>query len=93
MTQTKDELVSEIISLVTKLAESTEEQSEQPVEMLTIKECTDVIRGLSEHTVRQLIAQHKLSCIRTGQGLRGKILVNKAELLAYFQKLKTGKEG
>jgi hypothetical protein len=56
----------------------------KPVEMLTIKECTKVIQGLSEHTVRQLVAQDKVKYIRTGQGKRGKILVNKADLLEYF---------
>ena len=85
---TKEELVSEIISLVEQLAD-TQVDSIQPdsqtVEMLTIKDCPQVIRGLSEHTVRQLIAQGKLPSVRTGQGRHGKILVNKADLLAYFQ--------
>ena len=56
------------------------------VEMLTIKECAEVIQGLSEHTVRQLVTQGKVKFIRTGEGKRGKILVNKADLVAYFQK-------
>ena len=56
----------------------------RPVEMLTIKECTGLIHGLSEHTVRQLVAQKKVKFIRTGQGKRGKILINKEDLLAYF---------
>ena len=85
--QTKEELVSEIMALVTQLADAQEtEQANQTVEMLTIRECTDVIRGLSEHTVRILIAQGKLPCVRTGQGLRGKILINKADLIAYFNR-------
>ena len=61
-----------------------DEEEKAPVEKKPVKECTGVIRGLSEHTVRQLIAQGKLPSIRTGQGVRGKILVNKADLLAYF---------
>ncbi len=52
--------------------------------MLTIKECTEVVRGLSEHTIRQLITQDKLPHIRTGQGKRGKILVSKTALLNYI---------
>ena len=85
--QTKEEIVSEIISLVTQLADSQEaEQADQTVEMLTIRECTEVIRGLSEHTIRILISQGKLPCVRTGQGLRGKILINKADLIAYFNR-------
>ncbi|MDE6021084.1 MAG: helix-turn-helix domain-containing protein [Ruminococcus sp.] len=56
----------------------------EKVEMLTIKECTEVVQGLSEHTVRQLVAQGKVKSIRTGEGKRGKILVNKDDLVAYF---------
>ena len=54
------------------------------VEMLTIKECTEVIQGLSEHTIRQLVKQGKVKSVRTGEGKNGKILVNKADLIAYF---------
>lgn len=52
--------------------------------MLTIKECTELIKGLSEHTVRQLVAQGKVKYIRTGQGKHGKILVNKEDLVHLF---------
>ena len=88
MMNTKEKLVSEIIALVEQLADtpgdSTQHDS-QTVDMLTIKDCPKVIRGLSEHTVRQLIAQGKLPSVRAGRGRHGKILVNKADLLAYFQ--------
>ena len=84
----KEKLISEITDLIEKYTIS-ENLPVQPmdasVELLTIRECTEVIRGLSAHTVRQLIAQGKLPSVRTGQGRRGKILVNKADLLAYFQ--------
>lgn len=60
-------------------------ESEPPkVEMLTIKESTAIISGLSEHTVRKLVKQGKVKSIRTGEGKNGKILVNKADLVAYF---------
>lgn len=52
--------------------------------MLTIKECTEAVKGLNEYTVRQLIARKEIPSIRTGQGKRGKILVPKAALLRYF---------
>lgn len=55
-----------------------------PVEVLTIKECTEAVKGLSEHTVRKLIAQGKLPYMRAGDGQRGKMLINKVDLLAYF---------
>lgn len=56
----------------------------QVVEMLTIKECTEAVKGLNEYTVRQLVLRKELPSIRTGQGKRGKILVPKAALMAYF---------
>ena len=62
-----------------------ETSRKKPVEMLTIKECTQAVKGLSEHTVRQLVAQNKVKYIRTGQGKRGKILINKEELLKVFE--------
>ena len=57
----------------------------EKVEILTVKECTKVIRELSEHTVHQLVAQNKVRYMRTGQGKRGKILINKADLIKYFE--------
>ena len=89
-TTQKKEIVDNIIDLLIQLTDdkaSTQiSQETKPVEMLTIKECTDVIHGLSEHTVRQLVAQGKVKSVRTGEGKRGKILVNKSDLVAYFQK-------
>ena len=52
--------------------------------MLTIKECANAVHGVSEHSIRQIVAQGKVKSVRTGEGKRGKILVNKADLLAYF---------
>ena len=90
MTQTrKNEIVDSIMNLLIQLTadeDAVETQKPKPVEMLTIKECTEAVQGLSEHTVRQLVAQNKVKYIRTGQGKRGKILVNKEDLLRYFEK-------
>ena len=58
--------------------------NDDTIEMLTVKECAQTIHGLSEHTVRQLVAQNKIPYIRTGQGKRGKILINKRALLDYL---------
>ncbi len=52
--------------------------------MLTVKECAALVNGLSEHTVRQLVAQGKIAYVRAGSGVRGKILVSKASLLKYL---------
>ncbi len=97
MTSTrKEELLNQILDLMTAVAYDREpdgfktntitKSADNPVEMLTVKECTEVIQGLSEHTVRQLVAQGKVKSVRTGEGKRGKILVNKADLISYFQK-------
>ena len=59
------------------------EQQDKPTEMLTIHEAAQTVKGLSEHTVRQLVAQGKVPSIRTGAGKNGKILIPKAALLDY----------
>ena len=88
--KTKQELIAQIIAMLNAVIEVDNEQqvtemkSAAPIEMLTIKECTEAVKGLSEHTVRQLVAQEKIPYIRTGRGKRGKILVSKAGLLEYL---------
>ena len=57
--------------------------TEQPAELLTLKECTELVKGLSEHTVRQLAVQGIIPSIRTGTVRSSKILINKAALLRY----------
>lgn len=82
----KNVIVDDIMALLIQLTdgEAVAETKTKPVEMLTIKECTEAVKGLSEHTVRQLVAQGKVKYIRTGQGKRGKILVNKEDLVHLF---------
>ena len=87
--ENKTEIMAQIVALLSQLIDentnvTTENKSSAPVEMLTIKECTKAVSGLSEHTVRQLVAQKKIPYIRTGQGKRGKILISKAALLEYL---------
>ena len=89
MTQAKkQDIITKVTSLLSKLldeGESTIESStEQPVEMLTIRECTQEIRGLNEFTIRQLIARNEIPFVRAGQGKNGKILIPKAALIAYL---------
>lgn len=45
------------------------------------------VKGLSEHTVRMLIARGELASLRTGEGKHGKILVPKKILLDYIHKI------
>lgn len=84
----KNAIVDDIMALLIQLTdeETTQETTrKKPIEMLTIKEYTQVIKGLSENTVHQLVAQSKVKYIRTGQGKCGKILINKEELLKVFE--------
>ena len=92
-TTQKKEIVDNILELLIQLTEDGENFATQTtkapttdkVEMLTIKESAALISGLSEHTVRQLVKQGKVKSVRTGAGRNGKILVNKADLVEYFQ--------
>ena len=88
-TNRKSALIAQLVNILSELIEANDseqvtEVSTGAVEMLTVKECTEAVRGLSEHTVRKLIKQGKLPYLRTGDGVNGKMLINKADLLAYF---------
>lgn len=88
-TNRKNEFIAQLVSILSELIETNDseqvaEVTPNAVEVLTIKECTEAVKGLSEHTVRKLIAQGKLPYMRAGDGQRGKMLINKADLLAYF---------
>lgn len=87
----KSELIAQLVNVLSELIETNDseqvaEVSTSAVEMLTVKECTEAVKGLSEHTVHKLIAQGKLPYLRAGDGQRGKMLVNKADLLDYFSR-------
>ena len=92
MEKNKTEIIAQIVALLSQLVENEDYKKNEsaavsaatPVEMLTIKESAELISGLSEHTVRQLVRQGKVKSVRTGEGRNGKILVNKADLIAYF---------
>ena len=86
-TERTREILQQITVLLNSLTESEPAQQEtkqEKVEMLTVRECSEVIKGLNEYTVRQLIARKEIPSVRTGQGKNGKILVPKAALLSYF---------
>ena len=88
----KKELITQIAQLLEQLIEAEAPEPatrpaplvEETLEMLTVKECAALVNGLSEHTVRQLVAQGKIAYVRAGSGVRGKILVSKASLLKYL---------
>ena len=85
-------LMQQLIAILTQLialdqADSTpisDTTVQQPIEMLTIPEVMAMGTGLSEHTLRKLVAQRKIYSIRTGEGKRGKILISKSSLVEYL---------
>ena len=91
----KIEIVDAITELLKKLIENDEDsikyaeekKESEPLEMLTVKECADQIKGLTENTVRQLVKQDKLPHIRSGKGERGKILIKKSDLYECINKM------
>ena len=87
MKRKQTEIIDRILDLLTVLVddEPAEKQAEpQLMEMLTIKECIEAVRGISEHTIRKLVAQGRVRYIRTGEGEHGKILIAKQSLLDYL---------
>ena len=81
------EILTQIMMLVTEMAEDipdapvTAEPEPKKVELLTVKECAELIPGLSVNTIRELVKQGKIESIRAGKGIRGKILIYKHSLL------------
>ena len=85
----KENLISQFIVFINNIPSETDTQipasaQNERLELLTVKECAETVGGLSECTVRQLVAQGRLPYIRSGAGKRGKILIPKAALLEYF---------
>ena len=88
----KQQIISQIVLLLEQLIETQPSEpapqsiieKDKPLEMLTVKECAALVNGLSEHTVRQLVAQDKVAYVRAGNGVRGKILVSKVSWLKYL---------
>ena len=87
------EIITQINELLIKLIEEdaahelptpSTSLTEAPLEMLTVKECAALVSGLTEHTVRQLVAQDKIAYVRAGIGRNGKILISKISLLKYL---------
>ncbi len=56
------------------------------IKLITIRECTHLIPGLSYYTVRSLIERGEIQAFRTGKGKGGKILVYKKSFLEFFEK-------
>ena len=52
--------------------------------MITIKQCRELLPGISYYTIKELINRGDVKYFRTGQGKHGKILVYKQSFLEYF---------
>lgn len=82
----RQQLITAITTAIETVFDSEDKsdvREDKLTELLTIHEATQTVKGLSEHTVRQLVAQGKVPSIRTGAGKNGKILIPKAALLDY----------
>lgn len=59
--------------------------NESQIELVTIRDCTKLIPGISYYSIRQLAEQKKIKSFRTGQGKNGKILIFKDSFLNFFK--------
>lgn len=86
----KSYLISQLSFLLDQMVDTPEEQKavkDGPREMLTLQECTEVIKGVSAHAIRVLIAKGEIQALRVEESSRARILVPKDSLLAYFDRL------
>ena len=83
--QAIDSLLLQLIDDWDKRVEDDDDKPEETTaEMLTIKECSEIAKGLFEHTIRQLALQGKIPSVRTGRGKNGKILISRHALIRYL---------
>lgn len=85
---TNEEIIMKIAELVVLLINQNKSEAKMAdtdsIEMLTVTEAIEEFPGLTRSTLRQLIAQNKIRNFRAGEGNNGKILINKASLVAYL---------
>lgn len=85
---TNEEIVTKIAELVVLLINQNKSEAKKAetdsIEMLIVTEAIEEFPGLTRSTLRQLIAQNKIRYFRAGEGNNGKILINKASLVAYL---------
>lgn len=56
----------------------------ETVELLTINECIQRVKGLSTYTLRKMVNRNEIPYIRAGEGKRGKILIFLKDLIECF---------
>lgn len=95
-TRNKHALIAEIVALLDKSIDTEvpdtpiSKPTNEPTEMLRIKDCPKAFPGLTEYTVRKLVALNKIPYIRSGEGKNGKLLVYKQGLEEYLTNRKNG---
>ncbi len=65
-------------------ASASAHNADEPIELLTIKECQEVVKGPSYYKIRSMILNGELKAERAGNKPRGKFLVYKSSLLECF---------
>ena len=78
----REEIIAAMSSLLEQLDDSEPPKAgstptPDKVEMLTIKECTEVVKGLNEYTVRQLMPTRKSPPSERGKASVGRYLYHK----------------
>lgn len=53
-----------------------------PIELLTVKQCAERVKGLSEHAIRSLAKSGEIPYITVG---KSKMLIGKDDLMAYVK--------
>ena len=56
----------------------------ETIELLTINECIQRVKGLSTYTLRKMVNRNEIPYIRAGEGKRGKILISLKDLIECF---------
>lgn len=82
------ELLMEIIQTPEEIAEKEELSSiSDAVEMLTVKECAAMLKGVAPSTIYKMVRTKKLPCVRVDVGESGRMLIPKAAVLDYLNKV------
>ena len=65
-------------------AQTSAHDSNKPIELLTIQQCREIVKGPSYYKIRSMILNGELKAERAGNKPRGKFLVYKSSLLECF---------
>lgn len=81
------ELLTEMIHTPDEIAEKEKVPSNDKVEMLTVKECSELMSGVAVSTIYKMVRKEKLPCARVGVGETGRILIPKSAVLRYLHEI------